>query len=114
MRSNIQTYQYPTTVNWNEKNLGLGVGPVFQAEAGRAYPIEILLSEVPGGLFCAALHIQEENVNYEKASTGSPILPLFRFDRSLPAETREDNAPPYDPNGPVWRLVKDSAVKPGI
>ena len=110
----IKTYQYDTTRNWNEKNLGLGVGPVFEAVAGRSYPIEILISEVPGGLFCAALHIEEVGQTYKKASTGSPILPLFRFDRSLPEKTNADNAPPYDPNGPVWKMVKSGDAKLGI
>ncbi|MBK1881131.1 hypothetical protein JIN85_01825 [Luteolibacter pohnpeiensis] len=110
----IKTYQYETTQNWNEKNLGLGVGPTFDVVAGRTYPVEILISEVPGGLFCAALHIEEVGADYNKASTGSPILPLFRFDRSLPEKSNADNAPPFDPNGPVWKMAKSGDTKFGI
>lgn len=102
----LKTYQYSTTDNYNRTVGGIGVGPTFEAQAGKSYPIDILLSELPGGLFCACLMIEEVGEKYEKTSEGSPVLPLFRFDNSLPPATNADNAPPYDPKGPVWKVVE--------
>ncbi|RYD41620.1 MAG: hypothetical protein EOP85_12405, partial [Verrucomicrobiaceae bacterium] len=101
----LKTYQYDTTENYNRTVGGIGVGPVFQAQAGKSYPIDILLSELPGGLFCACLLIEEVGAKYQTTSDGTPILPLFRFDNSVPPPATTDNAPPYDPNGPVWKVV---------
>jgi hypothetical protein len=101
-------YQYPTTQNWNSEIGGLGVGREFEARSGISYPIEILISEIPGGLFGASLLVEENGQKYEKASTGAPILPIFRTSETLPEATKADNAPPFDPNGPIWKCVRTS------
>ncbi|BCU79411.1 hypothetical protein llg_41260 [Luteolibacter sp. LG18] len=80
---------------------GLGVGMEFEARDNTDYPIEILVSEVPGGFFFAYLLIEEIGATYEKDASGAPILPLFRLDNS-PAAPGE--GPPYDKNGPIWKL----------
>jgi hypothetical protein len=108
MRRPVTFYTYPTTRNWNDKIGGIALGAEFQVTAGSSYPIEILLSESGGNLFCASLLIQEKGVAYPKAASGSPILPLFRLDESVPPSSTEDNSPPYDPKGPVWKLVPGS------
>ena len=113
MKLPVHFYQYDTTRNWNGAIGGLAIGPEFEAKAGMSYPIEILLSEIPGGLFCASLMIEQVGENYEKSSTGSPILPLFRLDHSEPAVKTGDNAPPYDPKGPAWKIV-ESALGPNF
>ncbi len=100
-----ETYQYATTPTINRALGGLAVGPEFQVKAGSTYPIEILISEIPGGIFSTSLLIQEEGVTYQKDSGGLPILPLFRLDHSLPDPEMKGEAPPYDPNGPVWKFV---------
>lgn len=105
----LRTYQYTTTKDWNRTVGGIGIGPVFEAEAGKSYPIDILLSELPGHLFCAALLIQEVGAKYETTIDGNPILPLFRLDNSVPPPTRRDNAPPYDRHGPVWKVTQGSS-----
>lgn len=109
MKLPVTFYPYETTRNWNGTIGGLAVGAEFEANAGMTYPIEILVSEVPGGLFGASLLIQETGVTYSKSGSGSPILPLFRLDDSFPAKTDADNAPPYDPQGPIWKLAPGSA-----
>lgn len=106
-------YQYSTTDTINKALGGVAVGPEFQVTAGTTYPIEILISEIPGGLFSTALLIQEDGVNYPKDPSGSPILPLFRLDRSSPDPKLEGEAPPYDPNGPVWETT-ESGIKRDI
>ena len=107
MEQPLKNYTYDTTSAINGSLGGLGIGPVFEAIAGKTYPIDILLSELPGGVFSASLLIEEIGVNYEKSSTGSPILPLFRFDRSAPATATLGSSPPYDPNGTVWKVVEE-------
>jgi hypothetical protein len=104
----VRYYEYDTTKNWNHDIGGLAVGAEFEAVAGKTYPIDILISEIPGGLFCASLLIEEVGINYQKTPTGAPVLPIFRLDGGLPAPAKADNAPPYDPEGPVWKRVKGS------
>ena len=113
MKLPIKFYKYDTTAQWNRSIGGLAVGPEFEAKSGMSYPIEILLSEIPGGLFCASLMIEQVGEEYKKASTGSPILPIFRIGFTEPAPTTDDNAPPYDPKGPSWKIV-EGARKSGI
>jgi len=81
---------------------GLAVGPWFEAKEDGDYPIEILLSEAPGGFFFGYLLIEEEGATYRKTPQGSPVLPLFRLDRQTPSVTQP--GPPFDPDGPVWKL----------
>lgn len=104
MKLPVTYHEYPTTRNWNQNIGGLAVGVEFEAVAGRSYPIEILLSEIPGGLFCASLLIEEVGGEHPKDPSGAPILPLFRLDSGLPeVSPGADNAPPFDPAGPVWK-----------
>lgn len=105
MEKPLKTYSYPSTPTLNPAIGGLAVGPEFKVEVGREYPIDILISELPGGKFYTSLLIQEEGVDYMKAEGGSPILPLFRLDDALPATQTEGDVPPYDPNGPVWKIL---------
>jgi len=104
MKIPVTYYQYDSIGVWNRTLSGLAQGADFEARAGSSYPIEILISEVPGGSFGADLMIEEAGATYEKASTGAPILPIFRLDNLLPTGT-PTGAPPFDPQGPVWKLV---------
>jgi hypothetical protein len=101
----VKFHQYPTTVAYNDEIGGLAEGAEFEVVGGKPYPIEILISEIPGGRFCAALLIEEIGATYNKASNGSPIYHLFRTDSSLP-KTEGDNVPPFDPSGPIWKVQK--------
>jgi hypothetical protein len=100
-----KTYQYEANRKINHDIGGLAVGPEFEVKEGVSYPIEILISEIPGGVFSTALLIQEEGVTYQKDAAGLPVLPLFRLDHSLPDVSPKAEAPPFDPNSPVWKLV---------
>ena len=82
---------------------GLAAGLEFEADANKDYPIEILISEIPGGVFCAYLMIEEIGAKYERNGDSLPILPMFRLDQSEPAVTQP--GPPYDPKAPAWKLV---------
>ena len=99
----LQIYRYSTLSEQHSKDIyGLAVGLEFEAKEGTSYPIEILIGETPGGKFFGYLLIEEVGAQYQKDTTGSPILPLFRLDNNPPAITTP--GPPFDPNGPVWKL----------
>lgn len=103
-------YPYPglnAPLRYNDWYGGLAVGPEFSAYAGKSYTIEILTGELPGAYFSSWLMIQESGKTYQKTSEGSPILPLFRLDSSLPANTK---TVPVDPDGPVWRCLPENSM----
>jgi len=54
-------------------------GQWVRLRAGDTYPIEILVSEIPGGTFYARLFIQEKGVEYNTRENGSIILPPFQM-----------------------------------
>jgi hypothetical protein len=103
----LKTYHYDSMQAINSALGGMAIGPYFEAEAGKSYPVDILLSELPGGVFGAVLMIEEAGVTYQKTPSGEPILPLFRLDHTLPAPDKTENLPPYDPNGPSWKVVSE-------
>ncbi|HEY8962700.1 MAG TPA: hypothetical protein VIM57_10900 [Luteolibacter sp.] len=99
----MQIYRYGSLHPRHSKEiLGLAVGLEFEAQEGTSYPIEILIGETPGGLFFGYLMIEEVGAQYQKDPSGSPILPIFRLDNNLPPVPKP--GPPFDPNGPVWKL----------
>jgi hypothetical protein len=85
--------------------VSLASRPESVAAAGKSLPIEILISEIPGGLFCASLLIQELGKNDRAASLGPSFLPLFQLDGSQPEATRSPNVTPYEVEGPVWKFT---------
>jgi hypothetical protein len=99
----LKTYHYEAVPEISQSIGGMGMGEYFQAEAGKNYPVEILLSELPGGVFGAVLMIEEEGVKYQKDPGGAPILPLFRFDQTTPTMDRV----PFDPSAPCWKVVNE-------
>ena len=101
-------YKYSTMASYNARSNGMIVGPEFSVTANEVYPIEILVSEVPGEAFSAFLLIEEVGAKYEKdPATGDPILPLFRTNYATPLKEFDTGTrPPYDPMGLVWPCVK--------
>ncbi len=109
MRVPFTYYRYSELTQFNNGINGLAAGAEFEVREGADYPIEILIAEIPGGSFGVYLLIEEIGADYRKAPSGSPILPLFRLDHSLPPA--EGQVPPIDPNGPVWQFVPGGAKK---
>jgi hypothetical protein len=99
----VTIHRYDTLSPWHRRDLGgLAVGPWFEAKEDGDYPIEILLSEAPGGYFFGYLLIEEEGATYRKTPEGSPILPLFRLDDQVPSVAQP--GPVFEPDGPIWKL----------
>lgn len=111
MRIPIRFYQYASMPAINSAIGGLAVGPEFNVTAGKTYPIEIMIGEIPGGSFSVSLLIEKVGAKYQKDPGGAPILPLFRVDASLPDAKGQGKgeAPPFDPDGPVWKAVAGDA-----
>jgi hypothetical protein len=106
----VEYFRYDTTGTYNNALGGLAIGPEFEVRANTSYPIEILISEIPGGYFGANLLIQEMGTSYKKTSNGTPILPLFRADATLP-EAKGKDLPPFDPKSPIWKVVPGSGLR---
>lgn len=118
-------YQYPSTPHWNNVLGGIASGRTFKVEQGMQYPIEILISEIPGSEFGYCLLI--EKVEGESAAHGqfapgqSPTLALFRTNATTPdlAEIEEAlkkdgkdytvslplEVPPFAEDSPIWVAV---------
>ncbi|MFT4175209.1 MAG: hypothetical protein QM627_01015 [Luteolibacter sp.] len=100
----LEIRQYPTLKAYNHALGGLAVGADFEVQQGKSYPIEIFLTEIPGGAFSALLLIEEEGATYEKTENGVPIIPIFRTDATLPS-AKGSLVPPFDKNSPIWRVA---------
>lgn len=115
-------YQYRETPHWNHELGGIASGATFEVEEGESYPIEILLSEIPGNEFgfCLLIEkIEQSPAPYGRFAPGkSPILALFRTNDTTPdmeeieeklTENGEDytvsrplEAPPFAEDSPIW------------
>ncbi len=100
-------FQFDDTPHWNEKIGGLSSGKVFEVKRGCEYPIEVLISEIPGEEFGYALLLEEVG---DTPSSGfhignpEPKLHLFRTNRSYP--TREKLIEALKFNGVDYRVGK--------
>lgn len=117
-------YKYEETPHWNSKLGGIQAGQKFHVKEGETYPIEIIISEIPGSEFGFCLLIEELETG--KAPTGkyevgeAPKVSLFRTNETFPdlkeikeALTKDGDyrvgkeleIPPYDEeNSPVWKV----------
>ncbi len=76
----VTFYKYSSSGHWNNTMRGVAAGKQFTVEQGKVYPIEILVSEGPGGEFGMTLLLEEVGMApmSKDPKTGAPILPLFR------------------------------------
>lgn len=95
---------------------GFAKGDAITVEAGKTYPMEVIIGEQPGGEGFATLLQEVDGVPYDKDKTGSPILPVFRMSDAAPAVgTIQRPYPPHRSDGPVWKaepVVADTAPLP--
>ncbi len=108
-------FPHPDCPHWNKELGGLMAGKEISVKEGQTYPIEILVTEIPGGAFGAVLMIQE-TTNGKTKDVKS--LQLFRTNFSQPDEAelkkligshaRSDlpiKVPAYDPESLIWVAV---------
>ena len=112
-----QFYKYSTAgADWNNNLDGLCTGDVFEVKEGQTYPIELLISELPGGYFGFVLLIEDmDSPPTKKDGMGSPIFQLFRTNfaepntdelyknMKVPGDRRSDV--PYDKDSLIWQSV---------
>ena len=105
---------------WNANLGGLTAGKVFEVKEGQVYPIEVAISEIPGGAFGFVLLI--EDVTNGKTPAGGKY-DLFRTNFSEPSKKEifellrkagglfntsnpdQLQAPPYNEDSPIWTAV---------
>ena len=128
-------YQYETTPHWNRSLGGIPSGVPFTVKKGEKYPIEILVSEIPGNEFGFCLLLEEidnpKNPPYGTFdSKHSPVHHLFRTAKSLPAPEKIREAltangknytindckegPPFLENSLIWEADFEAAEKRGL
>lgn len=74
-------------------------GRPINVEQGQWYEIDILIGERPGGQFFSCLCVEEE---------GKSGLPLFRLSSGKLPKLK--NPPPFEANGPIWRVLGGNNV----
>lgn len=104
------------TKKWNKELGGLTAGNHFKVKEGSSYPIEILISEIPGGAFGFVLFIQDITDGVKKNAP----LDIFRTNFSVPdmAEVKklvqdakclmgngEMECPAFNGDSPIWIAV---------
>ena len=86
----------------------LAKGLPITVKEGEIYPIEVLVSEIPGGDYSQALYIERlDNNNQPLMDDSSGRMTLFRTTLDLP-EQPQRNFPEFNPYGPIWRVVRSS------
>ena len=89
----------------------LAKGAVITVQQGEVYPIEILISEMPGGSYYQALYIERLDNNGQPLDPNPSSRPLFRTTLDLPAKQPSLPYPQfttYD-GGTIWHVVRASA-----
>ncbi len=114
-------YQYQSTPHWNSVLGGIASGTTFKVEKGKQYPIELLISEIPGNEFGFCLFIEKiegKAPNGQFSPAESPTLALFRTNDTLPdlEEIKDElkkngrnytvgntlEIPPFANDSPIW------------
>ena len=105
---------FKETPDWNKSLGGLTAGATFDVKEGETCPIEIMVSEVPGGAFGYVLLIQD------MAKKDKKDIELFRTNFSMPDKAEildllkkgkgvwgngELQAPPYSDDSAIWVAV---------
>ena len=91
----------------------LAKGSVISVKEGDIYPIEILISEIPGGDYFQALYIEQLDANGQPLDPNPDSRPLFRTTLALPEQQPVLPFPHFPPYGPIFRVVRSTASSGG-
>ena len=86
---------------------------MLEVREGQVYPIEIMISEVPGGKFSMLLFAEQLDANGQPLEPNPDSLTLFRTTLDLPEHPRQSDFPDFKPYGPIWRVVRSTASSSG-
>ena len=112
----------PETLSWNQELGGLTAGKVFEVKEGEVYPIQVMITEIPGGAFGYCLFIEDvtDMTADQLTNTEQRQFDLFRTNFSSPDQKeiidqlRKGGAslyggrfqlPPFNPDSPIWAAV---------
>ena len=90
---------------------GLAKGVPVSVVKGRAYPIEILVSDIESNQFGMALFVEYLDPDGKPLKENPSKLPLFRTASELPGHPSGGSFPDFEEDGPIWSVV-DSRGKP--
>ncbi len=94
----------------NKDETGFPKGRWFTVEAGKSYPMEVIISEVPGGKFQADLMIEEKGKTYpaRKRYPKFSTYPVFQTLKGTPIpEYVQPKSPPMFPDDPMQIFTKE-------
>jgi hypothetical protein len=104
---------YPARDGDSRAAYDLAKGMPISVQEGQVYPIEVLISEIPGGHYSQALYIERLDDNGRPLmDDSSGRLTLFRTTLDLPEQPTHDY-PEFNPYGPIWRVVRSTASAGG-
>jgi len=102
---------YPARSGGAAYDLAKGL-PISVVE-GQVYPIEVLVSEIPGGDYSQALYIERlDDNNQPLMDDSSGRMTLFRTTLDLPEQPKR-NFPEFNPYGPIFRVVRSNTSSGG-
>ena len=90
----------------------LAKGLPISVNEGEVYPIEVLISEIPGGEYCQALYFERLNDNGQPLEPSQP-LPLFRTTLDLPEQPRGSYPEFSTFQRDIWRVVRSTSSSGG-
>ncbi len=93
---------------------GIAKGPVVEVQEGQVYPIEILISEIPGGSFNMMLFVEQLDASGHFSESNPEPYTLFRTTLDLPEQPNGSRngklpSPSFNPYGPIWRVVRSAS-----
>ena len=106
---------FKETPDWNKSLGGLTAGATFDVKEGEVCPIEILVSEVPGGAFGFVLMIQDmdkksqKDIEIFRTNFSMPDVPelvkMLKKDKGLWQGNANLQAPPFNQDSHIWVAV---------
>jgi hypothetical protein len=90
----------------------LAKGLPISVKEGEVYPIEVLISEIPGGEYAQALYIEQLDENNQPLDPHPDRYTLFRTTLDLPEQPRT-SFPEFNPYGPIFRVVPSRTASSG-
>ena len=100
---------YPPRNNDSNPAHALAKGSVITVNEGQVYPIEVLISEIPGRDYFQVLYIERLDDNGQPLDPNPDSRPLFRTTLALPDKQPSLPYPRFSPYGPVWKVVRSTA-----
>ena len=92
----------------------LAKGAVISITEGEIYPIEILISEMPGGRYYQALYIEQLDDKGQPLDPNPDRRTLFRTTLDLPDQPERGYPfPEFNPYGPIFRAVSSRTASSG-